>query len=135
MSFNLEALSAVIGDRLKDIGSAETIMGDPIEIDGKTIIPVIRLKLGFGIGGGEDKSAEASGKHGCGGNGGGGGGGIAVEPAAFITIIGDEITVLSPKGARFEKLTEAVPSIIEKIIDIKDKKQKSEKPEEAPSEE
>ncbi|MBD3184659.1 sporulation protein [Candidatus Poribacteria bacterium] len=118
MAFNFEEILSSIGNQLKTFGSTESIVGTPIELDGKTIIPVIKMKLGFGIGGGEgDEGGGSHGKHGPGGTGGGGGGGITVEPAAFITIKGDDISVLSPKGAKFEKLAEAVPGIVTKIVE------------------
>ncbi len=66
----------------------------------------------------------SGGKH-SGGAGGGGGGGVGIEPAAFITIVGDEISVLSPKGSRFEKIAESVPGIVTKIMEIKGKSEDS----------
>ena len=123
MAFNFETILGSITGELKTIARTESVVGEPIEIDGKTIIPVIKLKLGFGAGGGEDTSGEK--KHGHGGNGGGGGGGINIEPAAFITIVGDDISVLSPKGSKFEKIAEAVPDIVSKIMEAQGKKHES----------
>ena len=132
MAFSFEGVFNSIVGELKNFANTKTIVGDPINIEGKTIIPVIKLKLGFGAGGGEDTSGEK--KHGCGGTGGGGGGGVHIEPAAFITVVGDEISVLSPKGAKFEKLAEAVPGIISKIMEAKSKHHEhaGEKHEESP---
>jgi len=117
MALNFETILGSITSELKTIAKTESVVGEPIEIEGKTIIPVISIKLGFGAGAGEDMSG---GKHGS-GAGGGGGGGIGIEPAAFITIVGDEISVLSPKGSRFEKIAESVPGIVTKIMEIKGK--------------
>ena len=117
----LEEVLKIITSELKAFASTSSIVGEPINIDGKTIIPVIKVKLGFGGGAGEETGGES--KHG-GGTGAGGGGGVNVEPAAFITVIGDEISVLSPKGSRFEKLAEAVPAIVSKIMEAKEKNTK-----------
>ena len=50
---------------------------------------------------------------------------MSIEPAAFVTVIGDEISVLSPKGSKFEKLAEAVPGIVSKIMEAHGKKHES----------
>jgi uncharacterized spore protein YtfJ len=122
MALDFETILAGITGELKTFARTESIVGEPMEMDGKTIIPVIKVRLGFGAGAGQDTSGE---KKGHGGSGGGGGGGIVVEPAAFITIIGDEISVLSPKGSKFEKLVEAVPTIVSKIMESRGKKDES----------
>jgi len=121
MAFNFEDILKGITSELKSLASTKTVVGEPIDIAGKTIIPVIKIKMGFGAGAGEDVSGER--KHGHGGAGGGGGGGVNIEPAAFITIIGDEISVLSPKGSKFEKIAEAVPDIVAKIMAAQAKKE------------
>jgi len=123
MAFNFEDILKGITSELKSFASTKTVVGEPIEIGNKTIIPVIKMKMGFGAGAGEDTSGER--KHGPGGNGGGGGGGASIEPAAFITIVGDEISVLSPKGSKFEKIAEAVPDIVAKIMAAQAKKGES----------
>ena len=120
MALNFEEILKSIGNELKTFATTESIIGAPITIEGKTIIPVIKLKLGFGGGGGEDTSGEK--KHGPGGTGGGGGGGVSIEPAAFITVIGDQISILSPKETKFEKLAEVVPGIVDKIMEAKGQK-------------
>ncbi len=140
MALNFETILGSITSELKTIAKTESVVGEPIEIAGKIIIPVIKIKLGFGAGAGEDMSG---GKHaggsgggreagagclrswGAGGSGGGGGGGISIEPAAFITIVGDEFSVLSPRGSRFEKIAESVPGIVAKIMEIKGKSEES----------
>jgi uncharacterized spore protein YtfJ len=119
MAFMVEDILKSIVDELKTFATTKSIVGEPIIVEGKTIIPVIKLKLGFGGGGGEDMSVE---KKNGNGTGGGGGGGVYIEPAAFITVIGDQISVLSPKGNKFEKLAESVPEIVSKIMEMKGKK-------------
>ncbi len=118
MALNFEAILGSITSELKTIAKTESIVGEPMEIGEKTIIPVIKMRLGFGAGAGEDTSGGKQ-------SGGGGGGGVSIEPAAFITIVGDEISVLSPKGSRFEKIAESVPGIVTKIMEIKGKSEES----------
>jgi uncharacterized spore protein YtfJ len=103
----------------------ETILGDPINVGNNTIIPVCRIMVGFGAGGGEGEMKEKQG-----GSGGGGGGGFKVEPAAFIVIKGDEVTIHGAKPGKLEGLFEAVPGIIEKIQSAKKSKKGKEEEEE-----
>lgn len=137
MGLNFESILGSITGELKTLARTESVVGAPIEIEGKTIIPVIKIRLGFGAGAGEDMSGERKrGPRGpgCGGNGGGGGGGVSIEPAAFITVIGDEISVLSPKGSKFEKFAETIPGIVTKIMEVRGKEQESADVEEKPAE-
>ena len=64
-----------LAEALNTSAGAKMIYGEPIEHDGVTIIPVAKLRYGFGGGGG---------KHG--GEEGGGGGGEVVQPAGYIEL-------------------------------------------------
>ncbi len=123
MASTAEAIIKTLMDEIKSITRTETILGDPINVGSNTIIPVCRIMVGFGAGGGEGEMKEKQG-----GSGGGGGGGLKVEPAAFIVIKGDEVTIHGAKPGKLEGLFEAVPGIIEKIQSAK--KSKKEKEEE-----
>ena len=78
----IEGVKSALGERL----SAQTAYGEPVEVDGVTVIPVARIMLGFGAGGGGGPAHHA-------GNGeeapvpaGGGGGGGVVQPLGFIEV-------------------------------------------------
>ena len=110
-------------DEVKTFAKTETIIGEPINIANNTIIPVCKICIGFGGGGGEGEIQEKKG-----GGTGGGGGGVKIDPAAFIVIKGEEVTVLGTKPARLESLFETVPGIIDKIKEAREaKKAKKEK--------
>ncbi|OGC81081.1 MAG: hypothetical protein A2W07_03515 [candidate division Zixibacteria bacterium RBG_16_43_9] len=112
-------------EELKAIAKTETIVGEPITIGDKTIVPVCKITLGFGAGGGTG-GAKDKGE----GAGSGGGGGVAIFPAAFIVIKGDEVSVLGVKPGKWEYILEAIPGIIEKFREgKKGKKEKEEKTE------
>lgn len=123
MPSTAEQILKTLLDEIKTIARTETILGDPINVGANTIIPVCRIMFGFGAGGGEGEMQEKKG----GGMGGGGGGGVKVEPAAFIVIKGEEVTVLGAKPGKLEGLFEAVPGVIEKIQQIKKTKKEEEK--------
>lgn len=105
------------------LARTETVVGEPIEIKGSTVIPISRVMVGFGggsgtaVSGAQPKRQEA--------DGGGGGGGVRVEPAAFIVARGDELSILAAPGKRgmLAELFEQVPELIEKIAAAKAAKQ------------
>ena len=70
------AITKQIADTVTSVG-VQAAYGEPVELDGTTIIPVAFVSYGFGAGeGGSDKSGEGSG---------GGGGGTAVPLGAYVT--------------------------------------------------
>lgn len=82
VSETLESLRTGIAERL----GAHTAFGEPVTRDGVTVIPVAKIALGFGAGGGVGESEH----HGNGDApppaGGGGGGGGIVQPMGFVEV-------------------------------------------------
>jgi len=74
-----ETLQA-IGERLQTGSTVKAVYGDPITAGDRTVIPIARVRFGFGAGG---RKLE----------GGGGGGGVRADPAGVIEI--------SPAGTTF----------------------------------
>jgi uncharacterized spore protein YtfJ len=70
------SLTERLAEAFKTIVDAKMIYGEPIERDGVTIIPVSKLRYGFGGGMGKRDGEE----------GGGGGGGMVVHPAGYIEL-------------------------------------------------
>lgn len=68
----VEHLAAKLGGS----ASAKAVFADPIERDGVTIIPVAKVRYGFGGGGGRKEHEEGS----------GGGGGVQASPLGYIEI-------------------------------------------------
>jgi uncharacterized spore protein YtfJ len=127
-----EILDNILG-HVEHLASTKTIIGEPVTIADKTIIPVMKVTLGFGAGG-IDGSGQGKGDNAISGSGtgGGGGGGICITPAGFIFIEGDKISLHGTKPKMFETIFDSVPEIIEKIGEMKGKKEakKEEKKEE-----
>jgi uncharacterized spore protein YtfJ len=69
----------------------KTVFGDPISAEGKTIIPVARVRYGFG--GGMGTGPTRSGDEQRLGQGGGGGGGVMAQPVGVVEV--------SAAGTRF----------------------------------
>lgn len=116
-----------LAEDLKRFARTETIFGDPIQIEGNTVIPVCKMSIGYGGGGGEGEGTDQK-KAGGKGVGGGGGGGVKIEPAALIIAKEGEISVVGirAKGSKLEGLLEMLPETIEKLMKAKGKEKESE---------
>ncbi len=114
---NLESLVKTAMEKIREMCTAETVIGDPISTpNGTTIIPVSKVSVGFASGGSDLPSKQSKDLF-----GGGTGGGITIQPLAFITIMPDgnvkllQMTINAPK----ENAALAIlPDIIDKISDM-----------------
>ena len=86
-------------ERLETSASVKMVYGEPVSIEGKTIIPVARVRYGFGAGGGFVSNVRDNSDSGAEDSGGGGGGGIEVTPVGIIEITAGE-TRFIPFGER-----------------------------------
>ncbi len=102
-----------IAERVGAKASVRAVFGDPIERDGITVIPVARVRWGFGGGSGSGPAPFAPGSDGQGspadavdgyqpGSGTGGGGGAMAEPVGYLEI--------GPDGAAYYPITPTMPS-------------------------
>lgn len=93
-SAKLPAHQAVeaLAERLGAVAAARAVFSDPVEREGVTVIPVARVRWGFGAGGGTG-GLEGTKEH---GEGGGGGGGVSASPLGYIEI--------SEEGASFHEI-------------------------------
>jgi uncharacterized spore protein YtfJ len=85
--------------------NTKTVVGDPITVEGNTLIPLISVGFGFAVGGGEgtDPSKGA-------GTGGGAGGGGGVKPVALV--------IINKDGVRVEPVKGSAASLLEKVADV-----------------
>ncbi len=78
-------------EHLRASASVKTVYGEPVEVDGKTIIPVARVAYGFGGGTGTKHGKPAEGKkQGTADTGEGAGGGLSAKPVGVVEISGAE---------------------------------------------
>jgi len=111
-----DTLSAIMSE-LKAIANTKTVVGDALNLDNRMVVPVSRIMVGFGVGGGEGEDVKKRG-----GFAGGGAGGARIEPMGFIIVDGKKISFLPTKPGRFEGLIEAIPGIVEKFKERKAEK-------------
>lgn len=109
-----ETIESIIGE-IKRIASTESVIGQPINVADKMIIPVSRIMVGFGAGGGEGETDPKKS-----GYMGGGAGGARIDPIGFIVIYNDTIQFLPVKQGKFENIIDAIPGIVEKFRKKKD---------------
>jgi len=84
--------------------SSKTVVGEPMTVEGNTLIPLISLGFGFGAGGGTGKA-----KGGEEGTGGGTGGGGGVKPVALV--------IINAQGVRVEPIKGGAASVLEKAVE------------------
>ena len=89
----LERLAEFIGAK----ASVRAVFGEPVRHDGLTVIPVARVRWGFGGGGGRSDAAPNGRSWGS-----GGGGGVAADPIGFLEV--------RPAGAAFRPISQPYPS-------------------------
>lgn len=112
-----EDLMKIIFEELEKIVSANTILGKPVDIGEKVIVPV--AGFGFGFGAGEGRNSEK------GGSGTGGGAGAGITPVAVIIAHKDvkgpegiQVLSLQKHGAMAEVIgtvAESLPTVVEAI--------------------
>jgi len=87
-----EEMLEKLGKSLGFTATVKSVFGDPIHVDGKTVVPVAKVALGFGAGFGAGPEMQHSLADGH-GEGGGGGGGVRAVPAGALEI--------TPSSTRF----------------------------------
>ena len=117
MAFVPDIFNTIL-DHLEVISKAETVLGEPITVGEKTVVPVVKMSLGFGAGGNDESGKEKN------ISGGGGGGGVSISPVGFIIMEGEKTFFLPVKAKSVSALTEMIPNIIEKVSSLKKEKEK-----------
>jgi uncharacterized spore protein YtfJ len=99
-----EKLVATATAEIERILSGKTVVGQPIELDGTTVIPLLSVGFGFAAGTGTGNDA----KRGQGGGAGFGGGG-GIKPVALL--------IADKNGVRVEALKGGAASVLEKVAE------------------
>jgi len=102
---------------IEKVLSTRTVVGEPITVEGATLIPLISVGFGFGAGGG---SAKGEAKQKGEGSGGGTGGGAWVKPIAIIIVDKQGVRIESIRGGlavAIEKIGETIPQMMEKCME------------------
>lgn len=101
---DVETLFGKAVNEIERMLNTKTVVGEPIVVEGNTLIPLVSVGFGFGVGAGEGKD-PAKGA----GTGGGTGGGGGVKPVAMI--------VVNKDGVRIEPIKGGTASVLEKAVE------------------
>lgn len=114
----IEDLVKTVLSELRVMTQTETVVGKPLKVGETTIIPVSRISVGFGVGGGKGGAKERQGE--------GTGGGATIEPVAFIAVRGEKVDLVTVKkeNVGWGKVIDLVPQIVERVKGFKEKKDK-----------
>ena len=105
--------------KIREMVDSNSVIGEPITTpDGVTLIPVSRVSLGFGSGGGTyGQTSERF--------GGGGGAGVKIDPVAFLVIKDGQtrmMPVAVPATATMDRVLEMAPQLIDRVEGFVNKK-------------
>lgn len=108
-------LSQAIVDQIATVLNADNVLGEPVIIQGKTIVPVVCMAFGFGSGRGMMEMHSGS----------GGGGGGMVMPVSMLVISPDgEFSVIEARKNQFTEMIKGISlaymELMEKQSDIPD---------------
>ena len=120
----LENLVKTTLGEIERILSTKTIIGESLKVNDTTVIPLTRVGFGFGMGYGTGKDENKEKNEGKGSGLGGGGG---VQPIALIIADKDGVRlepITNKKSGFLEKLTETIPSIMDKVNEKKSESKK-----------
>ena len=105
--------------KIREMVDSNSVIGEPITTpDGVTLIPVSRVSLGFGSGGGTyGQTSERF--------GGGGGAGVKIDPVAFLVIKDGQTRMVPgavPATATVDRVLEMAPQLIDRVEGFVNKK-------------
>ena len=124
MNHPLSDLMRSTMEKVHEMVDTNTIIGQPITThDGVTLIPISKVSLGFGGGGGDyGKGTKEN-------FGGGAGAGVKIDPVAFL-ILKDGVARMLPVAAApmstVDRIVDLVPDVMAKVEKYIDKKQEKE---------
>ena len=114
---DVEKLAKTTLGEIEKVLDTKTVVGEPIIVEGTTLIPLISVGFGFGAGGGSGKAEIRKPGEGAGGATAGGAG---VKPIAVI-IIDKSGTRIEPirggMATAIEKLGETIPEMVGKVAE------------------
>lgn len=100
-------------EEIKSMVDADTIVGNPIETSGITVIPISKVTFGLASGGVDLSTKSSNNKI----FGGGGGAGVSVVPICFLAVKNGDVKILNinMSDSIAEKAVTLVPELFDKI--------------------
>ena len=110
--------------KVREMVDTNTIIGQPIQAEGMTLIPISKLSFGFASGG-SDFAAKNQKPDANNAFGGGSGAGVNISPVAFLIVKEDSVKLLPvnpPAGNTVDRVVEMVPELVDKVTVFLDSK-------------
>ncbi len=116
---NIKGILDITMEKLKGMINADIITGNPITVDGITMVPVSRVSYGLATGGSDFPSKTGQDLF-----GGGGGAGVTVVPVAFVVIKDGNVKMMPIYNelTTLEKAITMVPELVDKAKELFPKK-------------
>lgn len=130
--FDLAVVLEQVSGSLTKFSESLNVIGEPIQVGEKIVIPAVVARAGFGAGGGSGTCPSKEGEPSAGGSGGGGGGGVLLTPI-FLVVDSEGERLLTVPGAA-DVATTAVEKIKETVTGIFSRRGKKEGKDEAEAE-
>ena len=108
----IEGMMGVTMEKIRQLVDANTIIGEPITVDGATIIPISRVTFGFASGG-SDVGAKTNKQM----FGGGTGGGVTITPMAFLIVRNGDVKLIQVQSYNntADRVVGMVPDVVDKV--------------------
>ena len=113
----IEGMMNTTLEKIKQMVDVNTIVGEPIITpSGVTIIPISKVSVGFGLGGGDFKPSTPEERK-CIPFGGGGGGALTITPIAFLTVSGENVKLITidRNETTVDKALAMAPEMVDKV--------------------
>lgn len=114
---SIQSIMETTLETIKNSIDSNTIVGNPIEAETSVIVPISRVTVGFGIGGGEyNKNCERHTNYDT-NFAGGSGGAITISPVAFVVVENGETRLISLEDNvnLVDNILAVTPRIIDKV--------------------
>ena len=116
-----EMMSAAM-EKVRGMVDTNTIVGQPIITpDGVTLIPISKISVGFGSGGGSYGKNPNQDRF-----GGGSGAGVKIDPVAFLVVKDGTTRVLPvavPPASTMDRIVDMIPDLLDKVEKFNEKKE------------
>jgi|GEM_PF-1720548 len=105
----VDEINALVG-QIQRVLAANAVLGQPLEIRNRTIVPIVSLVFGFGSGSGGMPAKES---------GVGGGGGGWLSPESLLIVTEDKVEVVAAKTGFVSEVIKALAPIIRESIQMR----------------
>lgn len=123
MSKNLPNMLENSIAKIREMLDANSVVGQPITMEGVIIIPISKISVGLGGGGSDFVSKHPNNQENP--FGGGVGAGVKVTPVAFLIIKEGNVRMIPvpvPANTTVDRIVEMIPDTLEKIASFIDSK-------------